>query len=405
MKYLLLLLLLSACARTAIKESKEALRKSESFPAEFEDFDLSQFQAELQRFADFYKNHRFSDLQIGERKVSKADYEDLQQRLLEILKNSKGNIAENLSQHFDFYEVYGSENWSEVLLTAYYEPILKGSLKPTEKFSQALYRLPDHFWRIELDAFAESHPKLFSGMNALEEKPRRVYQIAARLDEKQHRILPFFTREEIDGQGLLQGKGLELFYVDPIDAFFLHIQGSGSIQIGDQFYGISYAGQNGYPYFPIGRALTDAIPIEEMSMQRIRQHLRALSPKERDEIFFLNQSYIFFQKRQTRAKTSMGAEVSPGRTIATDSAFFPKGLIGILEMQRPVFDSKDDIEPSGYKKEYRFVINQDSGGAIKGPGRVDLFWGSGNTAAQFAGVIKQKARLWFLAPKVESKTP
>src|SRR5262249_7518340 len=147
-------------------------------------------------------------------------------------------------------------------------------------------------------------------------------------------------RKEIDqvgGKGPLGGKGLELAWLNPIDAFFLHIQGSGVVEFGKKRIRVGYAAQNGSPYIPIGKTLTDVIPLEQMSLQRLPRYLATLPPEKQQEIFNRNPSYVFFQKLKEESLTYSGAAVTPGRTIASDPLFFPKGLLAFLEIEEPHF--------------------------------------------------------------------
>jgi membrane-bound lytic murein transglycosylase A len=136
-------------------------------------------------------------------------------------------------------------------------------------------------------------------------------------------------------------------------------------------------------------------------MQRIESLLRSLPSDQRDAILFKNPSYVFFNKSAKRAITSLGVPATPGRTIATDAQFAPKGAVAFLQFSKPVFTEgtvKEDLDPH-FVETSRFVVDQDTGGAITGTGRVDLFWGRGDEAKRSAGLIQHPARLVYLAPK------
>jgi len=191
-----------------------------------------------------------------------------------------------------------------------------------------------------------------------------------------------------------------LAWVDPIDAFFLEIQGSGVVKFPNgKELRLGYAAQNGHPYVPIGKHLIGVIPKEKITLRAIEDHLRSLPPEESRKIMNLNPSYVFFRKLQGAGLTYFGTEVSAGRTIATDQAFFPKGALAYLEFEKPNFSSAVDAEPVSWTKTARFVFDQDTGGAIRGPHRVDLFWGKGSDAKQAAGVMKGKGRLVYMVPR------
>ncbi len=238
------------------------------------------------------------------------------------------------------------------LFTGYYEPILNGSWQRTERFNVPLYRKPDG-WRGRLP-----------------------------------------NRAAITG-GALAGRGLELMWVDdPVDAFFLEIQGSGRVRMTDgSMVGLSYGGQNGHAYFPIGRHLIDigAAPRERMSLQFIREWLAA-NPDQATAVKNLNPSYVFFRLRgggEPRGARDM--ELTAGRSLAVDPDFIPLGPPMWIELtEAPV--------PGGAIR--RLVLAQDTGGAIKGPVRGDLFWGMGDAAKTGAGLMRARGRYHMLAPRV-----
>ena len=215
-------------------------------------------------------------------------------------------------------------------------------------------------------------------------------------------IVPYYSRKEIDSDMTLSQKELALCYVDPIDSFFLQIQGSGSVRMPDgEIISLGYDGQNGRKYVAIGKHLLDSIPLDEMSMQRIESHLKSLDKKEMQKILNMNSSYVFFKRLNGRPITSNGTKVVDGRTIATDAKFLPKGALGYLIFNKPKLAKPEDDIPTESQKTSRFVIDQDTGGAISGGGRVDLFWGVGKEAKKYAGVLRDIANLYYLAPKAE----
>jgi membrane-bound lytic murein transglycosylase A len=180
----------------------------------------------------------------------------------------------------------------------------------------------------------------------------------------------------------------------------MQIQGSGRVVFPDKKeLRLGYAGQNGYRYDPIGKFLTDKIPLEEMSMASLENYLRGLPADEMQKILNQNASYVFFKKLDGKPVTFLGSEAVPGRTIATDKRYFPKGTLAYLEVDAPVFDDDKNPKPARFAPAPRLVIDADTGGAIRGGGRVDLYWGEGESAARSAGVMKQKGRLWYLIPK------
>lgn len=321
---------------------------------------------------------------FGSKKISKDDYI----KSLESIFLNEERWLDWITSNFDAYEVYGKDEWGEVLATGYYEPRVEGALNPSKEFSQPLYAAPLDLVTLDLRKFAHK------------------FSVGERLGQLQGRVvnqsfIPYHDRQEIDVELKLKNQGLELAWVRPIDAFFIQIQGSGVVVLPDgSSMRVGYDGQNGHSYVAIGKFLTEHIPLEEMSMQKIKAHLLTLNKEEQQKILNKNPSYVFFKKLDTDALTYAGMEVSPGRTIATDLHFFPKGALAFLDIEEPVFDSAESIIPTKWVKVPRLVFDQDTGGAIKGGGRVDLYFGQGDSSSQKAGVMKEKARLYYLVPKL-----
>jgi membrane-bound lytic murein transglycosylase A len=209
-------------------------------------------------------------------------------------------------------------------------------------------------------------------------------------------LVPFSDRATIDS-GSIAHRGLELCWVDDaVDAFFLHIQGSGVVELdGGGVMRVGYAAQNGHAYTSIGRVLMDRgeLPKEEVSMQSIRAWLGA-HPDQAASILHENASYIFFHELTGEGPLgSLGVPLTAGRSLAVDRAFLPLGLPLWLDAEAPVAFGDGTTELR------RMVVAQDTGGAIKGPVRGDVFWGHGEEAAEVAGRMKHQGRLWLLLPK------
>ena len=188
---------------------------------------------------------------------------------------------------------------------------------------------------------------------------------------------------------------------DRIDLFFLHIQGSGKLYMdnGDSL-NVHYNSPNGRPYRSIGKLLIDsgAIAREEMSMQAIKKYLRE-NPDTVDDILNANPSYVFFNTEKEGPIGSIGVQLTPGRSIATDRRIFPKAALAFIQTRKPLVDGDGLI--SQWSRFNRFVVNQDTGGAIRGPGRADLFWGNGPYAELAAGYMQHPGMLYFLVLKPE----
>ncbi|NIP38960.1 MAG: transglycosylase [Candidatus Dadabacteria bacterium] len=404
---ILSLLVFTSCARESIKTPQQAMRLAQNPPELTDDLPLQELELALGQKIIRLKEVEKEQLIFGPATVSKDEY-ILALKFLEVKLRSgisKEQLNNLVNSNFDFYEVYGKEDWGDVLITSYYEPVLDGSTVKSGEFTQPLYSVPDDFVTIHLDKFVDTFDKLSPIKDEVLDNHNNIKVLRGRVslpyvEGGSQNVVPYYTRKEIDSDGKLSGRGLELAWVDPIDAFFLHVQGSGTVLLDDRTrLRLGYASKNGFPFYAIGKHLLDTIPKEKMSMQSIEQYLRSLPESEMREILNLNKSYVFFRKLETRPITSFGTEVVDGRTIATDKRFFPMGSLGFLEFEKPVFDSPDSRHPSSWEKTSRFVLDHDTGGAIKGTHRVDLFWGSGKEAGQSAGVMKQWGKLYYLVPK------
>ena len=308
-----------------------------------------------------------------------------QEAFLDLL--SKGLDAEQLSREirkkFQVYRATGQGGDRRVLFTGYYEPIYEGRLVPDESFRYPLYRPPEDLIRIDLSLFSEK----FKGEN-----------IVARIEGK--KILPYYSRYQIEVERVLNGKGLEIAWLkDPLDVTFLHIQGSARLRLPDgKDLLVHYRASNGRPYRSIGRYMIEKgfLAREEMSMQAIRKYLTE-NPGVLDEVLNYNPSYVFFRQVENGPIGSIDVLLTPGRSVALDSKIFPKGALGFISSQKPLVNEKGDI--TGWTQFSRFVLNQDSGGAIKGAGRADIFWGSGPYAELAAGHLKHDGELYILIKK------
>ena len=263
------------------------------------------------------------------------------------------------------------------LFTGYYEPRLRGSFERSDVYHTPLRRKPDDLVMVDLGQFRES---------------LRGQRIAGRVREG--RLFPYEERADIM-RGAIDapdGSSVLVWVDDAIDAFFLHIQGSGIIDLPDgSVLRVGYAGQNGHVYYAIGRALVARGVMEssEVSLQSIAAWMRA-NPSEATDLMNLNPSYVFFTPLTTQAP--LGGEnvpLTPKRSLAIDRSLAPYGLPVWVDIEPPVPDSPVIR---------RLMIAQDTGGAIRGPVRGDFFWGSGDKAAYLAGHMKSQGRYWFLLP-------
>jgi len=289
-----------------------------------------------------------------------------------------------VNSHFIFYK----SNADKVLFTGYYEAGLEGSYEKNEIYRYPIYGRPKDLVKIDLTKFSfykegTGIPKVLKG----------------RLTEDK-RVIPFFSREEIDNEGKLNDLGLEILFVkDPVNLFFLQIQGSGIVKLENgEVVRVNYSESNGHRYSSIGKYLVDKgyIGKDNISMQSIREFLKN-NPDKIDEVFSYNQSYVFFRTVKDGPIGSIGVPLTQFRSIATDRYVFPRGALCFIRTEIPVFNENEEL--TGWKDYYSFVMNQDTGGAIRSPGRVDIFTGYGKAAELTAGYMKRYGELFFLIKK------
>ena len=297
-------------------------------------------------------------------------------------KPSAEILNQFIVKHYRVYRSKGRDRKKQVLFTGYYEPLLEGNSVPTDVYKYAVFGRPDDLVTIDR-SFYLSADKSNSGPF--------IGRLAGR------KILPYPERGEIETNPLFAKKATPLAWVaDPVQLFFLHVQGSGKIAFpnGD-FIRVQYDISNGRPYKSIGQYLIDhgKIPAEQMSMQAIDAYLKD-HPEDIQPVLHYNPSYIFFKITEDGPYGSIQAKLVPGRSIASDRQVFPLSALAYIETQKPRVTDAGNIE--NWVPLSRFVLNQDTGSAIKGPGRVDLFWGSGEYAEMAAGHFKHTGALYFL---------
>jgi len=268
----------------------------------------------------------------------------------------------------------GDENTG--LFTGYYEASLRGAETQTGVYQTPIRARPNDLVMVNLGEFV---PDL------------KGQRIAGRVKDGQ--LKPYEDRASIEAGQLPKNMDVPLYWVDsPVDAFFLQIQGSGVISLPNgQTQRVGYDGQNGHPYTAIGKELIarGALTKDTVSMQSIREWL-ASHPIEAIDVMRTNKSYVFFRKLDTEGPIGgEGTILTPERSLAIDSSIWPYGI--------PMFIAID--HPLEGRKIEKLMVAQDTGGAIKGIIRGDFFWGYGEIAAQHAGPMKSKGKLWILLPK------
>jgi membrane-bound lytic murein transglycosylase A len=273
------------------------------------------------------------------------------------------------------------------LLTGYYEPVLAGSRTALGPNATPIYRRPSDL------------------VNLVEESQRGAVGSAfTHMRQTTKGLVPYATRSEIE-QGALKGQGLELLFLpDPVEVFFLQIQGSGQVQLPDgTLIRVSYDGKNGHPYTSIGRYLIDKgiVDANRMTLAALGQWLKADTKRGRD-VMWQNKSYVFFRELKGEEAASalgvMDIPLTSGRSLAVDGGFHTLGL--------PIFVSSTALTHAGVRSGFhRLMIAQDVGSAIKGPERGDLYFGSGDAAGKLAGVTKHPGTFYVLLPAIAASVP
>ena len=315
------------------------------------------------------------------RSCSALKQKDAWKKVCDIADDIKESSDENIQNYFKkYFNVYLATNMdgSETgMITGYYEPVLKGSKVKTSHYKVPLYTTPKDLITVDL---GEVYPELKS-------KRLRGKLVG-------NKLVPYLSRADIDGQGAPLA-GNEIVWVeDPVEAFFLEIQGSGIIHFDNgDIMQIGYADQNGYPFKAIGSALIQKkeITMAEASMEGIKSWAKKNISKLR-EFLNMNASYVFFRKLPNDLPGPIGAlgvSIEAERSVAIDPKFIPLGAPIFLSTTQP--NTSDPLE--------RLMVAQDTGGAIRGGVRADFYWGSGDEAGRKAGSMKQQGKIWALLPK------
>jgi peptidoglycan lytic transglycosylase A len=321
-------------------------------------------------------------LAFGPRTITAADLRRGLDRLLTFLADDPPPpiLAARVLAEFEPLQSVGGDDGG-VLFTGYYEPIVEAAERPSVEYAAPILGPPDDLIEVPLEPF---------------DGRWRAERITGRLEGR--RLVPYWTRAEIAG-GRLAGRGLELAWArDPVDVFFMEIQGSGTLRLPDgREVRVGHAATNGRPYRSIGRLLIDEgqLPREAVSLPALRAWLAA-HPEERTRVLHHNESYVFFRRLDGAPVGSLGVAVTPARSVATDLRLFPPGALAFVQTERPHRDVDGRLR---WRPLRRFMLNQDSGGAIRGPGRADVFWGRGDDAELAAGLMKQPGSLYFLLPR------
>ena len=388
----LTLLFCAGCAlerKKAVDAKKTALVKihSWSLPDFTDDLSYEGLEYSIVKSLEFFeKKSKSAGFQFGPDRVDAPRMIKSLRLFLDFIreKPSPKKLKKFIRSNYTVYGSAGNKKENGVLFTGYYEPVFPGSLSKSDVYKFPVYGRPADLMKIDLSLFSPEY---------------KGKSIIARHDGQS--VVPYFDRKIITADNVLDGKATPIAWLkDPVDIFFLQIQGSGkAIFENGETLSLRYDSQNGRPYRSIGRLLIDTnrIPKSEMSMQRIRAYLEK-NPDEVRDVLNHNPSYVFFRKGETRYPTGcINVELTPGRSIATDRRLFPEGALTFVTTSKPLINGNGEIE--GWAPMSRFALNQDTGGAIRGPGRADIFFGDGKEAEIAAGHMQHGGRLFFLVAK------
>lgn len=292
------------------------------------------------------------------------------------------NVDRDVARRFfeTRYVLYRVDEKQPGLVTGYYEPELNGSRERSGSFQVPVYRRPDDLVQVKPDLLRAFYNDGLSVMRRNGEE-----------------LVPYYTRAEIES-GALSGRGLELLYLDdPVELFFMQIQGSGRVRLTDgSWVRLGYAAKNGHPYTSIGKRLAGrGDRPKDLTMEGLKSWLRA-DPARGRALMQENKSYVFFRELPEAEAGAgpvgaQGVALTPGRSLAVDAAYHKLGV--------PVFVAAPDLKGEDGKPFRRLMIAQDVGSAIRGPERGDIFFGTGDSAGAIAGGAAHPARFFILLPK------
>ena len=288
----------------------------------------------------------------------------------------EANQKQFYKTHFAPFKVNNQDRSPSGIVTGYYEPLLRGSLKRSHEYPYPAYGVPEDLVSVDVKQYP-----LFKEFRGVGRRSGAD-------------LIPYYTREEID-QGLASLKGKEILWVkDKVELFFLQIQGSGRVQLKDgSTIRLGFAKSNGHPYRSIGKSLVSKgeLRLSQASMQGIKRWGER-NPDKIDALLRENPSYVFFRTLPANLAGpigSLGVPLTPNRSIAVDDTYIPSGFPVYLSTSWP--NSADPLN--------QLMFAQDKGSAIKGAVRADYFWGFGESAAINAGKMKQAGLMWVLIPK------
>jgi membrane-bound lytic murein transglycosylase A len=358
-------------------QSARSQSRSLDLPIIFEDdLDKDSLKKVIQNQLDAMEaTNEFDRVRLEKLALTKGKLKEILKTFLNLLNQNlePEEFSRRVREEFTFYKA-GQGARKKFLFTGYYTPVIAASPVKTEEYIYPIYRVPDD-------------PV---GVKLIGNPPAPVSNTG--------RSWKDYTRRQIDHLGVLKNQNLEIAWLkDDLERFFLHIQGSGALQFPDgKRQGVRFSGANNYDYQGIGKLMVrDGLLTGkgERSMQGIKKYLRqhpSLIPK----YLYQNKRYIFFAYNDEGPRGSGGGELVGGRSIATDKSIYPAGGLALLFVRKPVLNEENEIVR--WKRSFRFVVDQDTGSDIKGPGRGDLFFGIGQRPGVMAGNFKEWGKVYYL---------
>jgi membrane-bound lytic murein transglycosylase A len=337
-------------------------------------------QLKTMEFIDPSKTQRLGDLMVTNGW--------LKETLVSFLNLTNENLPPNkfsqrLREEFIIHRV-GKGKHKKILFTGYYAPMMKASRIKTDKYRYPIYKLPE----------TSSEPQLIGHSKKYRVRKSSVPDIQAWRK---------YTRKQIDGDGILIGRKLEIAWLsDDVDRFFLHIQGSGQLEFVDgTSMGAHFSGTNNYEFGGLGKRMIKdgVIDLAQGSMQGIKKYFKE-HPEDMQKYFFYNKRYIFFKlSNKGNPRGSGGGELLGGRSIATDKKVYPAGGLAFVKLRKPILNKENEIVK--WKSFSRFVVDQDTGNAIRGKGRADFYFGMGDRAGAKAGHFHERGDVFYIVKKIK----
>ena len=281
------------------------------------------------------------------------------------------DLEQAILSRFDVYQSVGCDDRGTVLFTGYYTPIFEGALEPSEKYKYPLYKQPTDL--VKNDKGDILGQKMPDGSTR-----------------------PYPTRKEIEQSGMLKGQEIA-WLADPFEVYIAHVQGSAILRTPDGTQvTLGYAANNGHDYKSVGRQMIDdgIVPSEGLSLKAMIDYFRA-HPQQIDKYVYQNPRYVFFRTDSGNPRGCLNEPVIPMRSIATDKSIYPRASLAFLKtrLPRPVGNIVQKAPYTG------FALDQDAGGAIRAPGRCDVYMGVGDMAGKMAGQVYEEGKLYYLFVK------